>query len=112
MLIKIFQDYELPVFITEADFLLDQVSGTEEERYLFQANGFKILVDACLESEVCVGISLFGAFPDSNSWYEKALNKPLADATPWADNKNPKPVYFAILQAFYQHILKLEFRQT
>jgi hypothetical protein len=104
-LIEIFRSYKVPLIITEADVNLSAVEGSQEERYLFQADGYYKLVSACIKSGVCTAISLFGAFPDKNSWYEKTQNQPNADATPWDDSSNPKPAYYAILMALYEGLL-------
>ncbi|MGC8799889.1 MAG: endo-1,4-beta-xylanase [Chloroflexus sp.] len=101
-MVNIFNSYG-DVMITELDVNLSAVASPD--RYLFQAEGYRRLIIACLQANSCHAINLWGAFPDSNSWYERGLGQPNADATPWDDSAKPKVSYYVILNVLYSHLL-------
>lgn len=90
------RSYGLPVHVTEIDIDLSRVAGTREERYNEQARIYGDMLSACLESGVCESFSIWG-IGDKHSWLEGASAS--ADPTPFGDNLNPKPAYFALLEA-------------
>jgi len=96
--IKTLRGYGIPVYITEFDVDLTTIAGSQEERYQKQAQIYKDMIEAALESGVCRGITFWGD-SDAHSWLEFALHRPNADATMWDDNYQPKPAYFAVYQA-------------
>lgn len=87
------QSYGLPVYVTEIDVDMKDVPGTQEERYARQAEIYRDMFSACLESGVCKSFAVWG-FGDKYSWLERT--SPDADPTPFDDDLNPKPAYFAI----------------
>jgi endo-1,4-beta-xylanase len=108
--IQTMQDYAalgVDVYITELDVNLSRLSGTRDEKWAFQAQVYKTLIDACLESGVCKGFGVFGINDDQGfgmclSVQEcppKVLPEPL-----WFDNNfTPKPAFYAVLQSFQEH---------
>jgi len=88
------QSYGVPVYVTEIDIDLTNVPGTPEERYAKQAKMYGDMFAACLESGVCKSFSVWG-IGDKYSWLERRSTN--ADPTPFDDNLNPKPAYFALL---------------
>jgi endo-1,4-beta-xylanase len=90
------KSYGVPVHVTEIDVDLTNVKGAQEERYARQAQVYGDMLSACLESGVCKSFSVWG-IGDKNSWLERESSN--ADPTLFDDNLNPKPAYFAILNA-------------
>jgi len=90
------RSYSLPVHVTEIDVDISGLPGTREEGYAMQARIYGDMLSACLESGVCQSFSLWG-IGDKYSWLRRA--SPIADPTPFDDNLNPKPAYFALLDA-------------
>jgi GH35 family endo-1,4-beta-xylanase len=90
--------YGLPVSVTELDVDIRNVTGSQEERFAVQAQIYADVLDACLRSEVCTGVT-FWEFGDQYSWLERSQVKgsPYADPTPFDDNLQPKPAYYALL---------------
>jgi endo-1,4-beta-xylanase len=98
-MIKIFQAYGLPVYITELDVSLNKTTGSQEERYKIQADIYRTVFEAALESDVCRSITFWGA---GYSWLEQPefknhqLAGPSADPTLWDHQYQPKPAFFAM----------------
>ena len=90
------KSYGLPVHVTEIDVDLSHLSGTKQERYTKQAQVYSDMLSACVESGVCRSFSLWG-FGDKYSWLRR--HSSTADPTPFDDDLNPKPAYFALLDA-------------
>jgi len=100
--IQAMRSYGLPVYVTEFDVNMKDVPGSNEERFAKQARVYQEMIGACLESGVCKTFIQFTP-GDQYSWIEHdksysgySLN---ADATAFDDNLQPKPAYFAMLQA-------------
>jgi len=90
------QSYGLPVYVTELDIDMSGVPGAREARYALQSEMYRDVFEACLESGVCRGFMVWG-IGDRYSWLERASSE--ADPTLFDDELNPKPAYFAILEA-------------
>lgn len=96
---KTFQAYGLPVYITELDVSLNKTTGSQEERYKIQADIYRTVFEAALESGVCRSITFWGA---GYSWLEQPefqthqLAGPNADPTLWDHQYQPKPAFFAV----------------
>lgn len=95
-IIRTLVGYGLPVVVTELDVNLHNVSGTQEERYMLQAEVYQIFIDAALQAGV-TEISFWG-IDEGNSWLEVWSGQFDADATLFDRNLNPKPAYYAITQ--------------
>jgi endo-1,4-beta-xylanase len=99
-LIKTFQSYGVPIYITELDIDLSNVKGSSEERFLKQAEIMKIISSAAKESGVCNYFIMFG-IGDKYSWLEEDKGKINADATAFTDDLSPKPSYYAMMQGLF-----------
>ncbi len=88
--------YGVPVYVTEIDVDLTNVQGTPEQRYAKQAQVYRDMFTACLESGVCKSFAVWG-IGDKNSWLERGSAN--ADPTLFDDALNPKPAYFALMDA-------------
>lgn len=95
-IIETMQSYEVPVHITELDIDITNLKGPTEERYEIQASMYRTIMDACLESGVCESFSVWG-IGDTYSWLSH--NSSYADPSPFDDDLNPKPAYFALHDA-------------
>lgn len=97
--INTMRSYGVPVYVTEFDVNMKDVSGTQEERYSKQAAIYKDMLQACLESGVCKSFSFWG-IGDKYSWIEteKWYSRYSPDGIPtlFGDNLKPKPAYFAV----------------
>jgi len=100
-LITTMKSYQLPIYITEFDINMKNVKGTQQERLLKQAEMYKTVIDACLESEVCVHIG-FMDVGDINSWYVQD-GQTNSDPTLFDNNINPKIAYYYVLKSLVEH---------
>ena len=95
-LIEAFRSYGVPVYITEFDVNMSNVSESAEERNEIQARIYREVVEACLESGVCQQIWFWDVY-DKYSWLdERRGGDPKADPTMFDDNLQPKPAYYAV----------------
>lgn len=98
-MIATFQAYGLPVYITEMDVSLNKTPGSQEARYQLQAEIYRTVFEAALESGVCRSLSFWGA---GYSWLEQPefqshpQGGPNADPTLWDRQYQPKPAFFAV----------------
>jgi len=90
------QSYGLPIHVTEIDVDLGNLIVKEEERYAIQAKVYEEMLSACLESGVCESFSFWG-IGDKFSWLIRY--SALAAPAPFDSDLNPKPAYFALLEA-------------
>jgi hypothetical protein len=91
------------VYITELDVDLGSTEGTQEERYAYQAQIYRDIMDACLESGVCDGFITWGV-SDSVSWIACSgsvgcRNEPYGNPYMFDRDFNPKLAYFAVSDA-------------
>ena len=105
------RSFGLPVYVTEFDVNLKDVSGTTEERFARQAEIYRDMFAGALESGVCRSVTVFG-IGDKYSWlqfrsdnplpdaqtYLETWNSPNANPTPFDDDLAPKPAYYALQQ--------------
>jgi endo-1,4-beta-xylanase len=78
---------------------MKDVPGTQEERYAKQAEIYKEMLEACLESGVCKSFTVWGigdkySWIETQEWYSEY--SPEGIPTLFDDNLKPKPAYFAI----------------
>jgi endo-1,4-beta-xylanase len=96
------------IYVTEFDVNLKNVGGTQQERYQKQAQIYKDMFEAALESG-CKSFCLFG-FNDRDSWLKQTSAggrySPISDGTPFDNNFQPKPAYFAMLQVLQEYYAK------
>jgi endo-1,4-beta-xylanase len=97
-MINTMMSYGLPIAVTELDVDIRTIAGSQEERFAVQAQIYADVLDACLRSGACTGVTLW-EFGDQYSWLERsqAIGSPYADPTPFDDNLQPKPAYYALL---------------
>lgn len=89
------------VYITELDVNLFGLSGTKEEKWARQAQIYKDIVEACLESGVCKSITIWG-ISDKFSWLLQPEFQNLGGGDApliFDESYNPKPAYYAIRDA-------------
>jgi len=100
-LIKTMKTYGLPVYITEFDVNMKNVDGTPQERMQKQAEIYKTVIEAAIESGVCKNIFVFQVGDKFSVWENfqgQGFSKD-ADPTPFNDNFQPKPAYYALVSA-------------
>ena len=91
------RSYGISVYVTEMDVDLRRLQGTQEQRYARQAQIYKDMFQACLESVVCKSITLWG-FADDDKFYKDNPTTPVL-AKIYDQNLSPKPAYFAVRDA-------------
>jgi len=101
-LINMMQSYGVPIYITELTVDLTHVKGTREERFLKQADVYKTIMEAAIESGVTKSFVMWG-IGDSANYLEIMVGKPNADPTIYTDNYLPKPAYYALLQGMLKY---------
>ena len=83
-----YRDIGVRVVITELDVDTSQLAGTKEQKLARQAEIYRMVIEACLESGACNSLSVWG------------LNDKIETTgveSPWLfSNGEPKPAYFAI----------------
>ncbi|MFN8469859.1 MAG: endo-1,4-beta-xylanase [Caldilineaceae bacterium] len=91
------------IYVTEMDVNLEAVAGTQSEKWQFEANLYRDMVQACIESGVCTSFATWGV-TDKYSWLTCSdswcLNLPDADPLLFDKNYQPKPAFFAVHSAF------------
>ncbi|MBM3127718.1 MAG: endo-1,4-beta-xylanase [Chloroflexi bacterium] len=99
--IETMRNYGLPIHVTEFDVNIRNIHGSQEERYAKQAQIYKEMLEAAIESGVCKEFITFH-IGDKFSFWENTPSSPYysreADPTPFDDNLKPKPAYFAMLE--------------
>jgi endo-1,4-beta-xylanase len=96
------QSYGLPVYVTEFDVDMHGVGGSQEQRFAKQAQIYKDMLEACLESHVCNHFVFFATGDRFSYWEDPSVqyySGPDADPTMFDDNLDPKPAYFAVRDA-------------
>lgn len=98
--------YGIPVYVTEFDVNLKDISGTQDERYSKQSNIYQDMLDACIRSGVCKSFTTWG-IGDKYSWLEyppnQSFTSPNANPTLFDDDLNPKLAYYAMLDVLKQY---------
>lgn len=102
--VKTMQSYGTPVYVTECDVDIRNVPGSQEERFASQARIYADSLDACFQSGVCLSFSLW-EFGDKYSWCEDPQYGGVsnADATPYDDDLEPKPAWYALWDVLNGH---------
>ena len=98
-----FADLGVRIYITEFDVDLTKRAGTQAEKWDYEAQLYRDMLEACLESGVCDSFTTWG-ISDSTSWITcespGCVNEPNADPLMFDKEFNPKPAYFAIRDVF------------
>lgn len=98
---KRFAALGIGVYITELDVNLFGLSGTKEEKEATQAQIYKDIVEACLQSGACKSITIWG-ISDKFSWLLQPEFQNLGGGDApliFDDDYSPKPAYYAIRDA-------------
>jgi len=87
------------IYITEFDVDLTKRTGTQSEKWEYEAQIYREMLEACLESKVCDSFATWG-ISDSTSWItcqnQGCVQEPNADPLMFDKEFNPKPAYFAV----------------
>ncbi|EKM60491.1 glycoside hydrolase family 10 protein [Phanerochaete carnosa HHB-10118-sp] len=86
-----FADLGLDVAVTELDINLDGPGNATA--FAQQAKDYWTVVNACMQTQRCVSVSVWGV-SDDHSWI------PNGEPLPWDAEKQPKPAFYAIADAF------------
>lgn len=96
-----FASLGVKIYVTEFDVDLHKRPGTPEERLQYEADLYKAMLEACLESNACESFATWGV-GDATSWITQAcsdpgcINEPDGDPLLFDRDYNPKPAYFAV----------------
>jgi endo-1,4-beta-xylanase len=90
------------IYVTEMDVDLARQKGSQAEKWSLEADIYRDMMEACIESGVCHSFATWG-FSDADSWIScdsaGCLNDKNADPLPFDVNYAPKPAYFALRDA-------------
>ncbi len=92
------------IAITEMDVDLARQTGSQAEKWAFEADVYRDMMEACLESGVCDSFTTWD-ISDATSWISctatanGCLNERNADPLMFDLNYDPKPAYFAVREA-------------
>jgi len=104
-IINTLRSYGVPVYITEFQVIMTNIRGTREERLLRQAEIYKMVCQAILQSGTSNTIIFFNQSDKVSPWEnDRRLPQysPNADPTLFDDNYQPKLAYYAVLQALFK----------
>jgi GH35 family endo-1,4-beta-xylanase len=93
------QSYGLPIFVTEFDVNLALGRGTREERFAKQAQIYRDMLAAALESGVCQNFVVFQIVDKFTIWETIPTFRgysPDAVPSPYDDDFSPKSAYLAM----------------
>lgn len=96
--IDTFRSYGVPVYVTEFDVDMRNVEGTKSERFAIQALIYGDMLEACLESEVCVSFTVWG-MNDKYSWAELKVGALNSDPLPFDEELRRKPAHTALARS-------------
>jgi endo-1,4-beta-xylanase len=99
------RSYGLPVYVVEFQVIMTNVPGSQEERWLKQAQIYYDMVKAIRNSGVCNTIIYWNQSDKFSPW-ENQPDLPeystIADPSLFDDNFDPKPAYYAVMQALVE----------
>lgn len=101
---QVFRTYPVPAFPSSID-INTSAYKDDPQRFLIQAQKLKTVLQASLNSGAPY-ISFWGDFPDSKSWLKTICGYPDADATPWTDSWQEKPMYFTAESVLLKNFLQ------
>ncbi|PWB50201.1 MAG: hypothetical protein C3F13_17185 [Anaerolineales bacterium] len=94
-----FANLGVRIYVTEMDVDLTDQPGTQLEKWNYQAQIYRSMMEACIESQVCDSFSTWG-ISDATSWItcerQGCVKEPNADPLLFDRDFNPKPAYFAL----------------
>lgn len=94
--IRRFVQLGLEVRITELDIRIDLPASQQELQQ--QAQDYRQVMNACLSVDGCVGVTVW-QFTDKYSWIPNWSDGEQGAATPYDENIEPKPAYYAMREA-------------
>jgi GH35 family endo-1,4-beta-xylanase len=108
-IIQAIKSYGIPVVITELDVRVDNLPADvpKLERQKIQAQIYAQVIRAAIKSGNVKEISI-GEAGDKYSWFVQYMNSPLAYATPFDDEFNPKISYYAMLKELLDQLLLIQ----
>jgi endo-1,4-beta-xylanase len=111
--INTMQSYHIPVYVTEFDVDMRNVLGTQEERLTRQAQIYADSLNALLQSGVGYGFCVW-EYGDKYSWLENPQFGGVANAdpTPFDDNFEPKPAYYALYEVLSHFVAQKSIATT
>ncbi|MGD0707177.1 MAG: endo-1,4-beta-xylanase [Anaerolineaceae bacterium] len=100
-----FGDLGVKVYITEIDVNVHTFPGSQTDKWKYQADLYRNMMEACLESGVCASFTTWGISDGTSAITTNCngcLNIPDAAPLMFDADYNPKPAYFAIRDALQQ----------
>ena len=90
-----FGELGVKVYVTEFSINVEKIPGTQDEKYQKEAQIYRDMLSACIESEVCAGFTFWGL---ADQWTWEVLWNDLKEAAPalYDQNYQPKPAYDAV----------------
>lgn len=101
-----FKELGCGVIVDGLDVNVVRVEGTEDDKKAVEAQVYREMVEACLESQACRDITVWG-FMTSHSWINYPDQYAFGEGQAFSlfnDEGDPNPAYFAVHQAFEDHI--------
>lgn len=93
-----FTELGLEVAVTELDVGIPTSNGITAQELANQAEVYRNVLEACLETEGCTTFVMWG-FTDKHTWIPGFTQGEYDAPLPWNENYEPKPAYFALLEA-------------
>lgn len=95
-----FADLGLDIYVTELDVNLNGLAGSKEAKWATQAQIYRDVTEACLETAACQSVTTWGLRDNASWWYDVVGcgDDPLL----FAADYTPKPAFFAVEQALQQ----------
>jgi endo-1,4-beta-xylanase len=94
------RSYSVPTIVTEFSVRIANLVGTKQERFARQAEIYRDMLAAAIESGNCNEFIAFQVVDMLSGWEDPAQSdataSPLNDPTPFDDDFQPKPAYFAM----------------
>lgn len=108
--VRTIQNYGVPAAVTEFDVTLQNMSGTQRERFIAQAGIYETMLGGALQSGLVKDLGFWGA-ADDESWLEDQTSPwgppdadPDADPDMWDGDDKPKPAYYAVRKVLFEAI--------
>jgi endo-1,4-beta-xylanase len=99
---RLFADLGVAIYVTEFDVDLHAQTGSQQERWDYEASLYREMMEACLESGVCQSFTTWGV-SDSTSWitcpWDGCVKFLDADPLMFDREFRPKPAYYAVRDA-------------
>jgi len=103
-LIKALSQYPVPIFVTELDVNMSNVSGSQKERMHKQAEIYMTIGRGIVQAGNVKKVNLWG-INDNGSVWEAFRNQPNADPLLFDDNFNKKKAYYWFLRGIIEGLI-------